>query len=72
MLTRVPVLFSNVRMAIKTRGDLLRGELTFALAKAVKSVRGLRQALTRDEWEAVADRVVRQIAAKPYDSLEAQ
>ena len=54
-------------MAIKTRGDLLRGELAFALAKAVKIVRGLRQALTRDEREAVADHVVRQIAAKPYD-----
>jgi len=30
-------------------------------------VRGLRQALTRDEREAVADHVVRQIAAMPYD-----
>jgi len=54
-------------MAISTRGDLLRGELAFALAKAVKIVRGLRQGLTRDEREAVADHVVRQIAAKPCD-----
>ena len=54
-------------MPVTTRGDLLRIELTFALAKAVKIVRGLRQALTRDEREAVADHVVRQIAAKPYD-----
>jgi hypothetical protein len=54
-------------MAIRTRGDLLRGELAFALAKAAKIVRGLRQGLTRDEREAVADHVVRQIAAKPYD-----
>lgn len=57
----------NRWMSIRTGGDLLRGELAFALAKAVKIVRGLRQALTRDEHEAVADHVVRQIAAKPND-----
>jgi hypothetical protein len=54
-------------MPVKTRGDILRIEIAYALAKAVKIVRGLRQALTRDEREAVADHVVRQIAAKPYD-----
>jgi hypothetical protein len=54
-------------MPVTTRGDILRTELTYALAKAVKIVRGLRQALTRDEREAIADHVVRQIAAKPYD-----
>jgi len=54
-------------MPIKTRGDLLRLELTFALAKAVKIVRGLRQALTREEREAVADDAVRRLATKPYD-----
>jgi hypothetical protein len=32
-----------------TRGDLLRGELEFALAKAAKIVRGLRQGLSREE-----------------------
>jgi hypothetical protein len=54
-------------MPVTTRSDLLRIELIFALAKAVKIVRGLRQALTREEREAAADHVVRQIAAKPYD-----
>jgi len=49
------------------RGDLLRAELAFALAKAVKIVRGLRQALTREELEAVADAAVKRIADKPYD-----
>ena len=66
-MTLVPVLFSSARMPIKTRGDLLRGELAFALAKAVKIVRGLRQALTREEREAVADAAVKRIADKPYD-----
>jgi len=54
-------------MPIKTRRDLLRGELAFALAKAVKIVRGLRQALTREEREPVADAAVKRIADKPYD-----
>jgi hypothetical protein len=35
--------FSKSQMPIKTRGDLLRGELAFALAKGVKIVRGLRR-----------------------------
>jgi hypothetical protein len=52
-------------MPIRTRGDLLRGELAFALAKAVKIVRGLRQVLSREEREAVADAAVKQSAAKP-------
>jgi hypothetical protein len=54
-------------MPIKTRGDLLHGELAFALAKAVKIVRGLPQALTREEREPVADAAVKRIADKPYD-----
>lgn len=66
-MTVVPVPFSNVRMPIRTRGDLLSGELAFALAKAVKIVRGLRQGLTREEREAVADAAVKRIAEKPCD-----
>jgi len=54
-------------MAIRTRGDLLRGELAFALAKAAKIVRGLRQGLSREEREAVADAAVKRIAGTPYD-----
>ncbi len=57
-------------MPIRTRGDLLRGELAFALTKAVKIVRGLRQALSREEREAIADDAVKRIAAKPYDPLK--
>jgi hypothetical protein len=54
-------------MPIRNRGDLLRGELAFALAKAAKIVRGLRPGLTREEREAVADAAVKRIADKPYD-----
>jgi hypothetical protein len=54
-------------MPIKTRGDLLSGELAFALANAAKIVRGLRQGLTRQEREAIADAAVKRIADKPYD-----
>jgi hypothetical protein len=46
---------------------MLRGELAFALAKAVKIVRGLRKGLTREEREAVADDTVRRIAAQRGD-----
>jgi hypothetical protein len=44
-----------------TRGDVLRYRLAFALSRAVKIVRGLRQGLTEAERYAVADHVVSQL-----------
>ena len=41
-----------------TRGEVLRYKLAYALGRAVKIVRGLRQGLTEDERYAVADHVV--------------
>jgi hypothetical protein len=52
---------------IKTRGDLLRLDLFMALSKAVKLVRGARQAMTIAEREAIADDAVRRLAAKRDD-----
>lgn len=44
-----------------TRGDLLRYNLAYALIRASKIVRGLRQALTERERYTVADHVVAQL-----------
>jgi hypothetical protein len=44
-----------------TRGDVLRYRIAFALSRAVKIVRGLRQGLTEDERYAVAEHVVGQL-----------
>ena len=44
-----------------TRGDVLQFRITFALSRAVKIVRGLRQGLTEAERYAVADQVVAQL-----------
>jgi hypothetical protein len=44
-----------------TRGDVLRYALAFALRRARKIVRGLREALTENERYAVADHVVSQL-----------
>lgn len=44
-----------------TRGDILRYWIAFALSRAVKIVRGLRQGLTVAERYAVADHVVAQL-----------
>jgi hypothetical protein len=41
-----------------TRGDLLRYAIAFALMRARKIVRGLKEGLTEDERYAVADQVV--------------
>jgi hypothetical protein len=41
-----------------TRGDLLRYQIAFALRRAAKIVRGLKQALTEDDRFAVADDVL--------------
>jgi hypothetical protein len=44
-----------------TRGDILRYSLAFALRRASKVIRGLRQGLSEDERYAVADHVVSQL-----------
>ncbi len=44
-----------------TRGDVLRYRLAFALGRAAKIVRGLRQGLTEDERYIIADHVVSQL-----------
>jgi hypothetical protein len=44
-----------------TRGDLLRYQIAFALRRAAKIVRGLKQVLTEDDRFAVADDVVTQL-----------
>ena len=56
-LTIVLVMFSWAM----TRGDVLRYRIAFALSRAVKIVRGLRQGLTEAERYAVADHVVEQL-----------
>jgi len=48
-------------MASVTRGDILRYSIAFALCRAAKIVRGLRQGLSEDERYAVADHVVAQL-----------
>jgi hypothetical protein len=44
-----------------TRGDLLSYAIAFALRRARKIVRGLKEGLTEDERFAVADHVVSQL-----------
>jgi hypothetical protein len=44
-----------------TRGDVLKYAIAFALRRARKIVRGLKDGLTEDERHAVADHVVRQL-----------
>jgi hypothetical protein len=44
-----------------TRGDLLRYAIAFALQRARKIVRGLKEGLTEEERYAVADHVVSQL-----------
>ncbi len=44
-----------------TRGDILRYRLAYALRRAIKIVRGLKQGLTEAERYAVADHVVAQL-----------
>jgi hypothetical protein len=47
-----------------TRGDMLRSNLAYALMRARKIIRGLKQGLTEDERYAVADHVVEQLKAQ--------
>jgi hypothetical protein len=44
-----------------TRGDVLRDSIAFALRRARKIIRGLKEGLTEDERFAVADHVVSQL-----------
>jgi len=44
-----------------TRGDILKYQIAFALSRAVKIIRGLRQALTEEERFAVAEHVIYQL-----------
>ena len=44
-----------------TRGDVLHYAIAFALIRARKIVRGLKQTLTENERHAVADHVVAQL-----------
>jgi hypothetical protein len=44
-----------------TRGDVLKHSIAFALRRAWKIVRGLKDGLTEHERYAVADHVVRQL-----------
>jgi hypothetical protein len=55
-----------------TRGEVLRYALAFALIRARKIVRGLKDGLTDDERFAVADHVVRQLKqhGDPWDLSE--
>jgi hypothetical protein len=47
-----------------TRGDVLRYRIAFALIRAAKIVRGLRQGLTEAERHAVADHVIGQLTER--------
>jgi hypothetical protein len=47
-----------------TRGDVLKYAVAFALSRAGKVVRGLKQGLTETERQAVADHVVCQLNAR--------
>jgi hypothetical protein len=44
-----------------TRGDVLSAAIAFALRRARKIIRGLKEGLTEDERFAVADHVVSQL-----------
>jgi len=55
----IPMPLSGV--AMPTRGDMLRCRIAFALIRARKIVRGLRQGLSEEERYAVADHVVAQL-----------
>ena len=46
---------------MRTRGDMLRFAVAFALMRARKLVRGLKQGLTEDERYRVADDVVQRL-----------
>jgi hypothetical protein len=55
-----------------TRGDVLRDSIAFALRRARKIVRGLKEGLSETERFAVADHVVAQLKERgdPWDLNE--
>jgi hypothetical protein len=55
-----------------TRGDVLKYTIAFALRRARKIVRGLKDGLTEEERFAVADHVVRQLKERgdPWELAE--
>jgi hypothetical protein len=53
--------FRSHSVLMRTRGDILRFAIAFALMRARKLVRGLRQGLSEDERFLVADDVVHQL-----------
>lgn len=63
------LMFPLCSRAPMTRGDILRYSIAFALRRASKVVRGLRQGLSEDERYAVADHVVSQLKERgdPWD-----
>jgi hypothetical protein len=54
---------------MKTRGDMLRFAIVFALMRARKLVRGLRQGLSEDERYLIAEDVVHRLQqyGDPWD-----
>ena len=50
-----------------TRGDVLRYAIAYALRRARKIVRGLKDALTEEERYVVADHVVAQLKDRRTD-----
>ncbi len=50
-----------LQWAMKTRGDMLRFAIAFALMRARKLVRRLRQGLSEDERYLIADDVVHRL-----------
>jgi hypothetical protein len=62
MSNTVEMLFSLCsHYTMRTRGDMLRFAIAFALRRARKLVRGLRQGLSEDERYLVADDVVHRL-----------
>jgi hypothetical protein len=49
-----------------TRGDNLRYSIAFALRRARKIIRGLKEGLSEEERYAVADHVVRQLKERDW------
>ena len=49
-----------------TRGDNLRYSIAFALRRACKIIRGLKEGLCEEERYAVADHVVRQLKERDW------
>jgi len=57
----------NFRICLLALRNSINFAVTFALAKALKIVRGLRQGLAHEKRGAVVDATVKRIVAKPCD-----